>query len=294
MYELCQAGENTYFIECPAKIGVYVRPDGGACLIDSGGDRSAGKRALRILEERGWTLEAVINTHSHADHIGGNRCLQAQTGCRVFADGMEAAFISQPVLEPACLYGGCPPKALRHKFLMAEASVVTPTSDPSFPKELELIPLPGHSFGMVGVRTPDDVVFLADCLASQRTLEKYRIPYLYDAAAHLETLDRVEDMRAKLFVPSHAEAGEDMSGLLRLNRENTLETAKLLLRLLESPMGFDRLLKAVFEAYGLAMTFEQHALVGSTIRSYLAWLLNEGRVTVNFANGVAEWKRAAQ
>lgn len=290
MYELCRAGENTYFVDCPAKIGVYVRPGGRACLIDSGGDRGAGKRALRILQEQGWELEAVINTHSHADHIGGNRYLQAQTGCRVFADGLEAAVIGQPVLEPACLYGGCPPGALRHKFLMAEASVVTPSSDPAFPKELELIPLPGHSFGMVGVRTPDDVVFLADCLTGQHTLEKYRIPYLYDVAAHLETLDRVAGMRARLFVPSHAGAGEDMSGLVRLNRENTLETAELLMRLLKSPMGFDALLKAVFQACGLAMTFEQHALVGSTVRSYLTWLLNEGRATVDFTSGIAEWQ----
>jgi hypothetical protein len=40
------------------------------------------------------------------------------------------------------------------------------------------------------------------------------------------------------------------------------------------------------------MSFEQYALVGSTVRSYLAWLLDTGRVTAQFENNLLLWARA--
>ncbi len=83
---------------------------------------------------------AILNTHSNADHIGGNKYLQGQTGCKIYSSGMEADFRKYPVLEPSFLYGGYPCKDLRHKFLMAQESSVTDFSDENFPKEIEVIP----------------------------------------------------------------------------------------------------------------------------------------------------------
>ena len=51
MYDLIQAGENTYYIDCPAKAGIW-RTDRGVYLIDSGGDKDAGKKLRQILEKK--------------------------------------------------------------------------------------------------------------------------------------------------------------------------------------------------------------------------------------------------
>lgn len=290
MYELIQVSKHTYYIECPAKMGLWV--DGSdAYLIDAGGDRDAGKKALKVITAQGWTLKGITNTHSHADHIGGNQQLQKATGCRVYASGIEADFTRHPLLEPSLLWGGCPHKELRHKFLMAQPSEVTPLDHPTFPAALEVIPLPGHSPEMIGIRTPDDVVFLGDCVSSAATLEKYGVTYLFDVGDFLATLDRVEAMRASLFVPAHAEAAVDIAPLVRLNRQKTLEIADTLLELLAEPRCFDALLQAVFQRFGLTMTVQQHALIGSTVRSYLSWLKDEGRVQLRVENGMMLWER---
>ena len=120
MYELIQAGPRSFYINSPVKIGVYLIDDEKVCLIDSGNDKDAGRKVRQILEREGWQLHAIINTHSNADHIGGNKYLMQQTGCRIYASSMEAAFTRHPILEPAFLYGGYPFKDLRHKFLMAQ------------------------------------------------------------------------------------------------------------------------------------------------------------------------------
>lgn len=289
MYELIQAGANTYYLDCPAKVGIY-RTDRGVYLIDSGGDKDAGRRIRKLLDQQGWPLLGILNTHSHADHVGGNQYLQSQTGCKVFAHGIEGAFTAHPILEGVSLYGGYPCKDLRHKFLLAQESQVSPFTDPDFPPELEVIPLPGHSFDMVGFRTPDNVVFLADCVASRATLEKYAISFLWDVDAFLETLERVASMEAALFVPSHAEASPDVRELVEVNRAKTEEIAARLLALCRTPASFQQILQQLFQGYGLTMNFQQHALVGSTVRSYLSWLRDAGRLDVSFEDCILLWR----
>lgn len=290
MYELIQAGSHTYYIDCPAKMGLWV--DGNAAiLIDSGNDKSAAKKALHILESQGWMLKAIINTHSHADHIGGNHTLQQQTHCPVFTPGIEADFTRHPILEPSLLWGGYPFKDLRNKFLLAQESDVTAMADPAFPSALEVIPLLGHSPDMIGLRTPDNVVFLADCVSSAVTLEKYRVFYLYNVEAYLATLAKVETLDAALFIPAHAEATDDIAELVRLNRAAVYDIADTLLALSAAPLTFDDLLGRLFDHYGLMMTSQQYALVGSTIRSYLSWLKDAGRMQMIIEGNRMLWQR---
>lgn len=290
MFELKRAGEKTYYVDCPAKIGICLTDNGEAYLIDSGNDKDAGKKLLKLLEENCWQLKGIINTHSHADHIGGNGYLQRQTGCKIFARGVEKAFVCAPVLEPSFLYGGYPCKDLRHKFLLAQESEASELSDEAFPKELEVLSLKGHSFDMIGIRTADDVVFLADCVSSESTLQKYQISFLYDVQEYLHTLEVVEKMEAKLFVPAHAPAAEDIGPLCRLNRQKVFEVSGKIQELLKVPMCFETLLKRLLEEYGLDMSFEQYALVGSTVRSYLSWLRDQGKVQVLFEDCSLLWK----
>ncbi len=289
MFELHQVGARSYYINCPAKIGIYQANDNDVYLIDSGNDKDAGRRVRKILEANRWNLKGIINTHSNADHIGGNRYLQQQTGCKIFAKGIEAAFTKYPILEPSFLYGGYPSKDLRHKFLLAAESDVVEIADPDFPKELEVIPLPGHFFDMIGIRTPDHVVFLADCLSSKITLEKYQISFIYDVEAYLKTLDMVETMEAQMFVPAHAEAADTIKELTRFNRQKVFDVADKICSLLENPMCFETLLKQLFDAYGLTMNFEQYVLVGSTVRSYLSWLKDNGKVEAAFEENRLIW-----
>lgn len=83
MYELCQVSERSYYIQSPAKIGLVKLNGQDVCLIDSGNDKDAGRRVRQLLDANGWHLTAIYNTHSNADHIGGNRYLQTQSPFRV-------------------------------------------------------------------------------------------------------------------------------------------------------------------------------------------------------------------
>lgn len=283
MYELVQVAEHTYYIECPAKIGIYEDTD-GVYVIDSGNDKDAGRKIKKILEQKNWNLKAILNTHSNADHIGGNQFLQKRFDCPIYSTPMENIVTENTILEPSFLYGGYPFGALRHKFLMAQPSQTQNIADATLPEGFEILSLPGHFWDMIGFKTPDDVYFLADCVSSETILNKYHISFIYNVRKYLETLDFISTLKGKIFIPSHTEATENIATLADVNRKKVYEIMELLLSFCQTPSTAEELLTKVFDHYQLVMDASQYVLVGSTIRSYLSYLVDEKKLMIEIVN----------
>ena len=291
MYELVKVTDRCYYIQSPSKIGVIKTSESEVVLIDSGNNKDAAKRVLKTLNTEGLSVKAIFATHSHADHIGGNRYIAEQTGCKIYARGIEADFTNHPILEPAFLYGAKPPRDLLHKFLLAEESTSLPLTEEVLPEGVSIIDLSGHFFDMVGFAVSDGTVFIADSLSSVETLDKYGVGYIYDIEKYLAVLEELKTMDAALFVPSHAAPTTDIKELADYNINKVLQVAKDILEETAEPTDFEELLKRLFDKYGLTLSFEQYVLVGSTVKSYLSWLRDSGRVEPIFADNRLLWKR---
>ena len=145
--ELVKVGKKTYYIKNATNIGIYKVDESDVYIIDTGNDKNAGKKILKIIDEQGWNIKGVINTHSNADHIGGNKVIQDRTNCYVLANNIEKCFTEFPILEPSFIYGGYPFESIRNKFLLAKESVVIPIEN-NLPDGLEYFSLKGHFFDM--------------------------------------------------------------------------------------------------------------------------------------------------
>ena len=78
-YKLTHITGNSYMFEGAVNLGMYHRGQGKCTLIDSGIDDDVGKRVINILKENDLVVDSIINTHAHADHIGGNSLVQKRT-----------------------------------------------------------------------------------------------------------------------------------------------------------------------------------------------------------------------
>jgi len=48
-------------------------------------DPAVAHPVLEVLNQKGWRLTMILNTHHHGDHVGGNLELKQKTGCIVIA-----------------------------------------------------------------------------------------------------------------------------------------------------------------------------------------------------------------
>lgn len=290
VYELIEITNNNYYVNSPTKVGIYVSAPGEVWLIDSGSDKDAGKKVLRHAEAMGWKIQGILATHSHADHIGGAALIAQRTGCKVYASHAELAFVEHTVYEPALLWGGCPPQALRGKAMCAQSVECADVRSAPLPAGLEIIPLAGHSPAMFGLRTPEGVFYCADAVFSAEVVEKYPLNYLFDLRGTLETLERLTAVEAKWVLPAHADLTEDIGPLRDVNKAKMLEILALIESLCAEPTGFEALLGAIFAHYGLALNLAQYALGGSTLKAYLSYLLDEKRIEPVFEDNRLLWK----
>lgn len=132
MFELIKVTDYCYYIESPSKVGIYKRNDTDVYLIDSGSDKNSAKKTLKICDEQGWVIKGIINTHAHADHIGGNAYIQEKTGCDIFCSTIDRPFIEHTIINPLHIYGGYIPQEMEHKFFLAKPSVTKNISSPDF------------------------------------------------------------------------------------------------------------------------------------------------------------------
>lgn len=274
--------DRTGFFEGVVSVGLYIANGKNAILIDSGSDDSAARKIANQLEKEQLKLAAIVNTHSHADHCGGNAHLQKRTGCRVYACGIEAAMIRDTLLEPMYLYGGGPLEALKNKFLQApptdEVIRLTAGVQRIEDADFELIALPGHSPEMVGVRTPDDVVFLGDGLIGAETAARHRILYNFNAGDAYASLTKMMALEAQTFVLSHGGICDDVAALAADNRGRLDAVNDVILKHLNEPIGREQLLEQVMSAFGITPSVPLYYLNLGIISSHLAYLCSQGKV----------------
>ena len=189
-------------------LGVIATGDGGAIAVDTGLDKDTARALRRALDEAGLRLRAIVTTHHHADHVGGNEfLLRNLPGVEVWAPPLEAALIAHPILEPIYLSLGARPSAALHtKWLLSKGSPVHhlldgPTAEVAGVR-LDVVPLPGHSIAQVGVAV-DGVCFVADGLFGPAVLEKHGIPYAHDVGAQLASFAAIA-RRGDAFFPAGA------------------------------------------------------------------------------------------
>lgn len=75
----------------PLMVNCYIVADETskeAVVFDPGGDVD---RILKILSEQDLQVKYIINTHTHWDHVGGNRELQQATGAPILTHRREAS-----------------------------------------------------------------------------------------------------------------------------------------------------------------------------------------------------------
>jgi glyoxylase-like metal-dependent hydrolase (beta-lactamase superfamily II) len=279
-------------------LGIVLTGDGGAIAIDTGLDKDTGRLIRKALDEARLTLRAIINTHHHADHIGGNDYLVRNiAGISVYAPRLEAALIEHPVLEPIYLnMGAAPLSALRNKWLMAKGTTVDQIIDGQrltvADVELEVIALPGHSINQIGLAV-DGVCFAADGFFGTAILHKHGIPYAHDVDAQLTSLDRLAARADLFYLPGHGDltVRDALEEVLAANQAAIARSTQLVRAALAEPGELTAVARRVQRALGLSLAgIPQYAIFVSAVAAHLSYLEAQAQARVELEEDGMVWR----
>jgi len=151
--------------------------------------------------------------------------------------------------------------------------------------------LPGHFLDMIGLKTPDNIIFIADSLFSEEIINKYHLFFLYDIKSHLETLQKLKNINADTFIPSHSIPTSSIKKLIDINESEVTEIISTILSFCERAVAFNQILSRVCKKYEINLNANQYVLVSSTIKSYLSFLGEKGELEMFFSEGNVFWKK---
>jgi glyoxylase-like metal-dependent hydrolase (beta-lactamase superfamily II)/rhodanese-related sulfurtransferase len=102
---------------------------------------------LDLVRDQGLSIEGVIDTHGHADHISGGVALAAQTGASYYLHPYDA-------IHPIDVL----PATIRYEFIRDSQMF------PFGRHELKALHIPGHTLGLVAFRLDDRYLFTGDSI----------------------------------------------------------------------------------------------------------------------------------
>ncbi len=299
MSALVFLSERVAYLPGTNNLGVIVAPDKHAIAVDTGIDKEAARVLRRACEAVGLTLAAVVSTHHHADHVGGNDYLVRNIpGLQVFAPLREAAFIEDPYLEPMYLSSGATPLvALRNKFVMATPSPVHQRFESGSLSvrdiPLTIVDIPGHSLAQVAV-VIDDVCFAADGFFGDRVLTKYGVPYAHDVAAQCASFGVLTSLSVTHWIPGHGDAVKrtELEQTIAANQAAITHSRALILTAIQTPKTLPAVVATVQAVLAMpSASLAQYAVFASGIAAYLNWLVADGAAVAELSAEGLVWRR---
>ncbi len=277
----------TFAIEYPSAVGIYVLEDKSCILIDSGASEVYGRRTLKILEARGWHVAAIVNTHAHGDHSGGNKYIQDASGCRIYTSSLEAAYLNHPVLAAYSLYHSVPMQALKSKYYTVPSGTVnTPLKHNLLELQGEKFTvwnLPGHSLGHIGIETPDKVLFAGDSLIEERIISKHSFPHLEDVESQFRSLELLK--KSGIIYLSHGGLVENNDVIIESNHELIINNLALVEEVIKGGCSREDIIRKLADNNMFAVKEYNYFRLMTTIAAYLAFLHNNGRVGMAVQGG---------
>lgn len=284
--ELRRICGNTWVAEAStALIGIYRLGGPDVVLLDTGLAGADREGLTELLERERMIPRGIVCTHAHYDHTGNAAFLRKKYGAQIAAQIIEAGIGATPESYRAnyvpLTYAQCRAYFAREAF---PTDLVIGLRDERLSlcgTDFRVLQLPGHSAGQIGVVTPDNVAYLADCLMGPDLMATAKLPTAMYVARDLETKRSLRDLDCAAYILAHKDVIRDVRDMADRNIDFVLSKAADVLSCLRDGMTLSQWLMAFSIHAGFRTSNDlKLSIIHRNFANFAAYLEDSGQVSV--------------
>lgn len=267
-----------------ALMPLYMLGEKEAILIDTG-YAAHDREGLTKLFDEDLTLRGIICTHAHFDHSGNVRFLQQRYGVPVAAYIIEAGIAVNTEAYRANYIGMTYGKT--REIFPEEcftADMVLMPEDTTFTLcgvEFGMLLLPGHCAGHIGISTPDNVLYVADCLLDEAQITAAKMPTSMFVQRDLESKRSLLDTHYDAYILAHTAVVTDIAPLVEKNIEAFYRKREEIISCLSDGMTFPQWLDVFCQKVGIrTRSALKFAIIERNFSNFVSWMTDEGLIEI--------------
>lgn len=286
---------NTYCIDTGnLYIPFYKINEGEIIMLDSGWREGERERLEKLLEDNNFRIAAIINSHSHRDHIGNNSYFKNKYNCIIAMPAYEALICSASGnLKP--YFGNVTLKDVERQFghLVCKTDILISTEQNEVVVRdilFKVFHTPGHSPAHICIITPDDVAYLGDNLITYDVMAESKLPFGYILSEDLKSKAKLRELNCSKYVLAHKGMYTDIEKLIEDNIEFYKGRAKAIYNVMDDTMTMEDIMRAVSKEFHIRLnSVERYAFIERMLKPYVEYLYEIDELRLEMRDGVSKY-----
>lgn len=274
----------------------YKVTDTDIIMIDSGWADGEQKGISKLLQEGGYQVKGIINTHAHIDHSGNNVYLKEKYGALIAMSKVEARICSSLINLKMYYYRHTLTDVEKYYgHMVCETDIEIREDQNSLYMcgiKFKVCHTPGHSPGHICIITPDGVAYVGDALITDVVMKSAKLPYAHVLRRDLASKEKLKSLKCDKYVVAHKGIFDNIHKLIDVNIGFYKLRADKVLREISYMMTMEDLLKIVVQKWGIIVNSpKKYIVIERMLRYYVDYLHEIGEIEQIVNDGFVKYRR---